>query len=172
LRQRVLIAAALSAEPKVLLCDEPTTALDVTVQRQILELLSHLRERYELAILYVTHDLGVVAELCDRVEVMYAGRIVETGSVAEVFSDPLHAYTLGLTQALPDHRAARSRFRSIPGVPPNLALLPTGCAFSPRCSIATAACSVSPPALEQVGRTRFTACLHWRRVAERAQVAR
>ena len=166
LRQRVLIAAALSAEPKVLLCDEPTTALDVTVQQQILNLLTSLRDRLQLGILYVTHDLAVVAEVCDRVEVMYAGRIVEMGNAAQVFETPLHAYTLGLLRALPDYRKARTRFTSIPGSPPNLIAPPVGCAFQPRCSFATDECKLALPPPTMIDESRVTACVHWQRVAE------
>ena len=160
LQQRVLIAAALSAEPRVLLCDEPTTALDVTVQRQILNLLADLRDRRQLGILYVTHDLAAVAQLCDRVEVMYAGQIIETGRARAVFEMPLHAYTLGLLEALPDYRGARRRLVSIPGSPPSPVEPPAGCRFHPRCSFATRECREGTVTLHAAGHGHATTCLH------------
>jgi len=149
MRQRVMIAMGLLCEPKLLLADEPTTALDVTIQAQILELMKDLQERRGTAIILVTHDLGVVAGMADRVHVMYAGRLVETGPIGPLFKDPRHPYTRGLLQSVPrltgDPDAALD---SIPGQPPDLADLPPGCAFAPRCSFATPACELDRPRLD------------------------
>jgi oligopeptide/dipeptide ABC transporter ATP-binding protein len=135
MRQRAMIAMALSCRPSLLIADEPTTALDVTIQSQILELLRRLQQELGMALLLVTHDLGVVAEMAKRVIVMYAGRVVEEGSVGEIFSEPLHPYTQGLLRAIPPlaKLAAGVRFATIPGMVPDLANLPKGCAFADRC---------------------------------------
>ena len=152
MRQRVMIAMALLCEPKLLIADEPTTALDVTVQAQILELLADLRRRHDMAIVLITHDLGVVAGLCDRVLVMYAGRIIEQGSVRDVFYEPLHPYTLGLLESMPRIDAAGDEvLATIQGQPPNLQRLPQGCAFRERCPMAWERCDDSPPAVARVG---------------------
>ena len=143
LRQRVMIAMALSASPGVLIADEPTTALDVTVQKQILELLQKLRRELQLSLLFVTHDLGVVAQIADRIAVMYAGRIVEEGPVSEVLRRPRHPYTEGLLRAAP--RLEASRLVPIPGSVPTLDALPPGCAFAPRCSKHLAECDAAVP---------------------------
>jgi oligopeptide/dipeptide ABC transporter ATP-binding protein len=149
MRQRVMIAMGLLCEPKLLLADEPTTALDVTIQAQILELMKDLQERRGTAIILVTHDLGVVAGMADRVHVMYAGRLVETGPIGPLFKDPRHPYTRGLLQSVPrltgDPDVALD---SIPGQPPDLADLPPGCAFAPRCSFATPTCELDRPSLD------------------------
>ena len=134
MRQRVLAAVSMARQPKLLIADEPTTALDVTIQDQFLRLLKQMQKEYGLALLLVTHDLGLVAETCDRVAVMYAGRIVETGSVERVFEDPAHPYTKALMMALPEIGAKKKRLFQITGEPPNLLNLPPGCSFSPRCS--------------------------------------
>ena len=140
MRQRVMIAMALSCEPRLLIADEPTTALDVTIQAQILELLAHLREKHGMAVLLITHDLGVVAEVCDRVVVMYAGQVVETGTVHEIFAEPAHPYTRGLLASLPSVDQPGKRLDSIPGTVPNPIDWPHGCRFRARCSSASEAC--------------------------------
>jgi peptide/nickel transport system ATP-binding protein len=146
MRQRAVIAMALSCNPALLIADEPTTALDVTVQAQILELIGRLRDEFGSAVVIVTHDLGVVAEVADRVLVMYAGRIVEEGPKEAVFRAPLHPYAWGLFDSIPPIDGPRPhRLASIPGAPPSLAELPEGCAFRPRCRLAGDACRVRPP---------------------------
>jgi len=146
MRQRAVIAMALSCNPALLIADEPTTALDVTVQAQILELIGHLRDTFGSAVVLVTHDLGVVAELADRVMVMYAGRIVEEGPKEAVFRHPLHPYAWGLFDSIPPIEGPRPhRLASIAGAPPSLAALPPGCAFRPRCRHAFDACGQRPP---------------------------
>ena len=153
MRQRVMIAIALASEPRLLLADEPTTALDVTIQDQILKLLLELRDRLGMSVVLVTHDLGVVAQTCDRVAVMYAGRIMEVGPVVEVFRNPRHAYTLGLLGSIPGAGAIRQPLRSIEGTPPSPGDLPDGCAFAPRCGFVTDACRRRRPDLV-TGRAR------------------
>jgi oligopeptide/dipeptide ABC transporter ATP-binding protein len=145
LRQRAMIALALVAGPGVLIADEPTTALDVTVQKQILDLLATLRRELKLSLLFITHDLGVVAQIADRVAVMYAGRIVEEGPVLEVLRHPAHPYTAGLLRAAP--RLSREKLTAIPGTVPRLDALPTGCAFAPRCELRIAECEAAVPPL-------------------------
>jgi peptide/nickel transport system ATP-binding protein len=145
LRQRVMIAMALAAGPGVLIADEPTTALDVTVQKQILDLLAALRRELQLSLLFITHDLGVVAQIADRVAVMYAGRIVEEGRALDVLRRPRHPYTEGLLRAAP--RLAREKLASIPGVVPSLDALPPGCAFAPRCPRHIGECDAAVPEL-------------------------
>ena len=148
MRQRVMIAMALLCEPEVLFADEPTTALDVTIQAQILELIAELQASLGTAVVLVTHDLGVVAGTAGRVAVMYAGRIVEEGTTAEVFARPLHPYTRGLLASLPRiDTPPRERLDAIPGLPPDLGHLPTGCPFHPRCSLASDRCRVERPPL-------------------------
>ncbi|MDV3220213.1 ABC transporter ATP-binding protein [Intrasporangium sp.] len=166
MRQRVMIAMALANDPKVLLADEPTTALDVTVQRQIMALLGRLQEERNTAIVLITHDLGLVASHADRVSVMYAGRVVETGTCRDIFHQPRHAYTLGLLTSLPRlDRRTQERLAPIPGAPPNLALVPPGCPFHPRCSLATPSCEDDRPDLMRVGADdHHAACLHTDRV--------
>ena len=140
MRQRVMIAMAISCAPKLLIADEPTTALDVTIQAQILELLAELRRTHGMAVLLITHDLGVVAEVCDRVVVMYAGQVVETGSVEEIFTRPAHPYTRGLLGSLPSLAARGRKLVSIPGTVPSPLHWPEGCRFRARCSLAGAGC--------------------------------
>jgi oligopeptide/dipeptide ABC transporter ATP-binding protein len=162
MRQRVMIAMALSCEPKVILCDEPTTALDVTIQDQILRLLSDLCAEVGTALLFVTHDLPVVAQLCQTVAVMYAGRIMEQGEVRDVFSLPQHPYTLGLLRSAPDFEETRAGLIPIPGAPPELSSPPSGCVFHPRCAFASDDCSSGELPLIDVG-GRLTACRHHER---------
>ncbi len=167
LRQRVTIAMALACDPALLIADEPTTALDVTIQAQILELLQRLQRERGMAMLFVTHNLGVVAEIADRVSVMYSGRVVESGAVAEVFRAPRHPYTVGLLAAMPRIgtasalRRAGKELPTIPGSVPSVADRPAGCAFAPRCSMAQAACREAVPALRPVGEAHVSACLRW-----------
>ncbi len=159
MRQRVMIAMALLCEPDLLIADEPTTALDVTIQSQILDLLAGLRETLNTAIVMITHDLGVVAGLCDRVIVMYAGRIVETGTIREIYYDPQHPYTQGLLQSMPRiDETEQNELSTIPGQPPNLQRLPEGCAFEQRCSYASERCLSDRPLLRQTAQGRGTAC--------------
>jgi oligopeptide/dipeptide ABC transporter ATP-binding protein len=160
MRQRVMIAIAMSSHPKVILCDEPTTALDVTIQDQILTLLRQLRTETQTAIVFVTHDLAVVGEICDTVVVMYAGRVVESGPVDEVFRHPRHAYTLGLLNAVPDLSAGRVPLVSISGSAPRRGQSFPGCPFEPRCRYSDDACVAAPPELVALGDGRATACIH------------
>ena len=161
MRQRAMIAIALASNPKLLLADEPTTALDVTIQDQILKLLLRLKDTLGMGMILVTHDLGVVAQTCDRVAVMYAGRIVEVAPASELFAQPRHAYTLGLLNSVPGAQATRRPLIPIPGAPPNLAKLPPGCPFAPRCNYVTIACKLEQPALQAISSTRLTACIHF-----------
>ena len=165
-RQRVMIAIALSSEPRILLCDEPTTALDVTIQAQILRLLQDLRERMGLTIVFVTHNLAVVGELCDELAVMYAGRVVETGATRQVLDRPRHPYTLGLLRSAVDLDAPVSEPQPIPGVLPDPLHRPAGCAFHPRCWLATPDCTVTDVRLEDVGAGRQSACLNHQHLAD------
>jgi peptide/nickel transport system ATP-binding protein len=163
MRQRVVIAIALATEPTVLLCDEPTTALDVTVQAQILELLNDLRSRLQLGIVFVSHDLAVIRQLCEDVCVMYTGRLVETGRTGEVLERPLHPYTLGLLGAIIDLDDPIGAPRPIPGALPELERLPAGCTFHPRCFLATAECEAVVPELagaRGAAPGRASACIH------------
>jgi len=157
MRQRVMIAMALACEPAVLIADEPTTALDVTIQAQILELLQELQFRLGLAVILITHDLGVVAGLCRRVAVMYAGRIVEEAEADALFERPAHPYTMGLLRSTPRLDRTEGRMVAIEGAPPDLRDPPSGCAFAPRCPARVAACAVDP-ALAEVAPSRRAAC--------------
>lgn len=167
MRQRATIAMALSCDPGLLIADEPTTALDVTIQAQILDLLAELQAQRGMGILFVTHNLGVVAEIADRVAVMYAGRIVETGPVSEVFTRPRHPYTAGLMRSVPRLgqatalKAAGTPLPTIAGNVPSLALLPKGCSFAPRCPMAIAACGAAVPPLFGATPTQQSRCLRW-----------
>jgi oligopeptide/dipeptide ABC transporter ATP-binding protein len=162
LRQRVMIAIALSGDPRLILCDEPTTALDVTIQDQILKLLSRLREELGVALVFVSHDLAVIAQTCQKVAVMYGGMVVETGSVDEVFREPRHPYTLSLLRSVPDYELIRDRLSTIPGTPPDLAHPPAGCPFHPRCPFARDDCRDGDFPLREIpGHSdRATACIH------------
>jgi oligopeptide/dipeptide ABC transporter ATP-binding protein len=157
LRQRVLIAMAIASGPRILIADEPTTALDVTVQKQILELLANLRRELQLSMLFITHDLGVVAQVADRVMVMYAGRIVEEGPTDEVLHHPRHPYTEGLLRAAP--RLERGKITPIRGTVPALGDLPPGCAFGPRCDLHVAECDAAVPELRTVPPHRRARCI-------------
>jgi oligopeptide transport system ATP-binding protein len=159
MRQRVMIAMALACNPSVLIADEPTTALDVTIQAQIVELVIRMRQQLGMAMIWITHDLGVVAGLADRVMVMYAGFIVEKATVDDLYEDPRHPYTLALISALPRADRRRDhRLRSIPGAPPNLLTEPKGCPFAPRCEHAFEHCWAENPPLEQVAPGHDIAC--------------
>ncbi|TFF25469.1 ABC transporter ATP-binding protein [Jiella endophytica] len=168
MKQRVMIAIALASNPRLLLADEPTTALDVTIQDQILKLILDLRDEFSMSVVFVTHDLGVVAQTCDRMAVMYAGRIVESGSVTEVFSEPHHPYTRGLLGSVPRGGAERTLLTSIEGTPPSLAAIPAGCAFHPRCDFAVERCIERRPALEAIAPGRMVACFRQADVAAEA----
>jgi oligopeptide/dipeptide ABC transporter ATP-binding protein len=169
LRQRVMIAIALSASPSLILCDEPTTALDVTIQDQILKLLLSLRSDLGVSLVFVSHDLAVIAQTCERVSVMYAGQVVETGTVASVFHEPRHPYTLGLLRAVPDVDVTRERLASIPGAPADPASPPSGCPFHPRCAFVRADCTSGEFPLRSLGGGRATACIHDEACAEDAR---
>jgi peptide/nickel transport system ATP-binding protein/oligopeptide transport system ATP-binding protein len=158
MRQRVMIAMALACEPALLIADEPTTALDVTIQAQILELLRELQQRLGMAILIITHDLGVIAELVDEVIVMYAGQIVESAPVAALFSDPQHPYTIGLLGSIPRLDVERERLATIEGTVPSPANQPVGCRFAPRCPFADSRCHAEPPPLRALGVDHQVAC--------------
>jgi oligopeptide transport system ATP-binding protein len=162
MRQRVMIAIALACNPDLLIADEPTTALDVTIQAQIMELVIRLREQVGMSMIWITHDLGVVAGLADRVIVMYAGYIVEEADVFELYGNPRHPYTHALLEALPrsDRRREQSRLKSIPGAPPNLLVEPHGCPFAPRCPLAGQDCWDDNPVLSPVADGHQVAC--WR----------
>lgn len=163
MRQRAMIALALACRPQALLADEPTTALDATVQIQVLLLLRELQREFGLATIFVTHDIGVAVEVADRIAVMYAGRIVETGPVREIIRNPRHPYTIGLLRARMGHEQARgSRLEAIPGAPPDLSALPPGCAFAPRCRFADATCTSVDPAEERLGPDHAVRCLRAR----------
>lgn len=159
MRQRVMIAMALSCAPSLLIADEPTTALDVTIQAQIVELVVHLREQFHMAVIWITHDLGVVAGMADRVIVMYAGYIVEQANVVDIYENPQHPYTLALLNALPrvDRKRDR-RLHSIPGAPPNLLVEPRGCPFAPRCEYVVDRCWDENPGLNLVDYQHHVAC--------------
>jgi oligopeptide/dipeptide ABC transporter ATP-binding protein len=162
--QRAVIAMAMAAEPRLLLADEPTTALDVTIQDQILALLLELQERTGMTLILVSHDLAIVAETCDRVAVMYAGRVVEIATTAAIFAAPKHPYTLGLLGSIPRLTDGLERLWPIRGQPPDLATLPPGCPFAPRCAVASPDCAVTSVRLAPVGPDHQTACLHPERV--------
>jgi oligopeptide/dipeptide ABC transporter ATP-binding protein len=157
LRQRAMIAMALAAGPRLLIADEPTTALDVTVQKQILSLLDRLRRDLKLGLLFITHDLGVVAQVAERVAVMYAGRIIEEGSAQDVLTKPKHPYTQGLLKASPTLK--RGALTPIPGIVPQLTALPPGCAFEPRCEFRRSECTAAVPALRAAGENHQARCV-------------
>lgn len=160
MRQRAMIALALSCSPKLLLADEPTTALDATVQIQVILLLRGLQRELGMATIFVTHDVGVAAEIADRVAVMYGGRIVETGRAADILKSPRHPYARGLLSSTVQGAVPGSRIKAIPGTPPVLGHLPAGCAFAPRCALRTQECDASPPPLREFEDGRAAACIH------------
>jgi len=159
MRQRVMIAMAVSCEPAILIADEPTTALDVTLQRQILTLIRDLRDRFSMGVLFISHDLGVVHEVSDRVSVIYAGRIVESAGRDRLFAEPLHPYTRLLLASIPDARKRGRRLRAIPGRVPDAEHIPPGCAFHPRCPLAEEACRQEVPPLAEHAPGHTAACL-------------
>ena len=158
MKQRVVIAIGLACNPKLLIADEPTTALDVTIQAQVLEIMQDLKETYKMGLIMITHDLGIVAEICDEVAVMYAGRIVEYGTLEDVFEHTLHPYTEGLFNSLPNINDRRHQLTPIPGLMPDPSKLPEGCAFAPRCRYATDACRAKQPQKRWVSPTHYVAC--------------
>jgi len=160
MRQRVMIAMAMSCNPKILIADEPTTALDVTIQAQILDLMRRLKEETKASILLITHDLGVVAEMCDYVIVMYAGKIVEEGDVYSLFENPKHPYTIGLLKSLPSLNEMRHRLHTIKGTVPSPKDYPKGCRFSPRCEKATSECFRDTPPFISLGDTHKVSCFN------------
>ena len=166
MRQRVMIAIALSCRPGLLIADEPTTALDVTIQAQILDLIRRLQAEMGMSVLFITHNLGVVAEIADRVAVMYSGQVVEEGPVAEIFANPRHPYTVGLMASIPggDHGLTDGHLPTIGGAPPNPLDRPAGCRFAPRCTLATEACRAAGPALEEVAPQHKVRCIRWQEV--------
>jgi oligopeptide/dipeptide ABC transporter ATP-binding protein len=169
MRQRVMIAMALSCNPALLIADEPTTALDVTIQAQILDLMRKLQREIGMSILFITHNLGVVAEMADRVVVMYGGRVVEEGDVVDIFKAPKHPYTMGLLHSIPrvDHaKSEQNRLEAIPGNVPNPLYLPSGCAFHPRCKFAIDACKEAIPALEDTGKGHMSRCIRWKELGQ------
>ena len=159
MRQRVMIAMALIARPDLLIADEPTTALDVTVQAQILELIRRFQRESGMAVIFITHDLAVVSGLCDRVLVMYAGRVVESADVRTIFRLPRHPYTQALQRSIPSLQPKGAALHTIPGLPPDLSRLPAGCAFAPRCEHATALCRAQDPPLQDISAGHASACL-------------
>ena len=158
MRQRVMIAMALSCQPQLLIADEPTTALDVTIQAQILELIRSLKTQTELSVILITHDLGVIAGMTDRVVVMYAGKVFEQATTRELFARPANPYTKALLRSMPDPEAAGSVLRQIPGLPPDVARLPAGCPFAPRCERAEDVCRSEFPPFVQLTREHFSLC--------------
>jgi peptide/nickel transport system ATP-binding protein len=158
--QRVMIAMALACRPKLIIADEPTTALDVTIQAQVIVLLRDLAREHGITVLFITHDLGVVGSLCDRLAVMYAGRVVESGPVDAVFARPAHPYTASLLRAVPMLGRGRVALTQIPGTVPNMAAPPPGCAFHPRCAHTGTRCASEEPATRDTGEGRALACHH------------
>jgi oligopeptide/dipeptide ABC transporter ATP-binding protein len=166
MRQRVMIAIALACEPEIILCDEPTTALDVTIQDQILRLLARLCRESGVSLVFVTHDLPVVAQICQQIAVMYGGQLVERGDVRDVLLDPRHPYTLGLVRSAPDFEYVRESLLPIPGAPPSLISPPSGCRFHPRCEFAEEDCRMTETPLRLLPGGRETACLYPERCVE------
>ncbi len=166
MKQRVLIALALMLEPEIVILDEPTTALDVVVQHMILKLIDKLKTELELSVIWITHDLAVLSEMCDRIAIMYAGRIVETGHSVDLVLDPKHPYTQGLLASFPTIDDLNKKLRSIPGAPPDLISVPSGCAFHPRCPYATEICQREHPVEEEIPGRKDSSikCHHWKEI--------
>ena len=162
MRQRIMIAMALALEPALIIADEPTTALDVTVQAQVMDLLAELRREYDMALILITHDLGVVADVADRIAVMYAGRIVESAPVHDLYKAPAHPYTKGLLESIPRLDRKGRELHAVQGLPPGLMNIPPGCAFHPRCPPARDVCRTDEPPLQTVSEDRVSACHFWR----------
>ena len=161
MRQRIVIAIALACSPKLLIADEPTTALDVTIQAQILEVMKDLRNKFDTAMIMITHDLGIVAEICDDVSVMYGGKVVEHGALVEVFKGTRHPYTEGLFNSLPNINYRSEKLKPIPGLMPDPTEIPPGCTFAPRCGYATEKCFSEPPALQWFSDTHYALCTRY-----------
>jgi len=160
MKQRIAVARALSCQPNLLLADEPTTALDVTIQAQILDLLKHLKQKLRMAMILITHDMGVVAGVADRITVLYAGRVCESATTRNIFQNPLHPYTRALLEAVPSLALRRERLKVIPGAIPNLIELPPGCRFNPRCEFAKQGlCTADLPELEEIEPEHYVACV-------------
>ncbi|MFI5763818.1 ABC transporter ATP-binding protein [Streptomyces sp. NPDC051563] len=162
MRQRIMIAMAMALEPSLIIADEPTTALDVTVQAQVMDLLAELQRELNMGLILITHDLGVVADVADKIAVMYAGRIVESAPVHEIYRNPAHPYTRGLLDSIPRLDQKGQELYAIKGLPPNLLAIPPGCAFNPRCPMARAVCRTDVPPLAEVGPDRASACFFWK----------
>ncbi len=160
MKQRVVIAMALACNPDVIIADEPTTALDVMVQSQVLKAMEDLRKRLDLSMMLITHDLSVIAQTCDDIAIMYAGKIVEYGSVINVFDNPTHPYGMGLVKSFPNIKAERTQVRSLPGFPPNLLAPPEGCRFHPRCPLAEGICMEEEPGLVETGSNGHKVACH------------
>ncbi|WP_436738759.1 ABC transporter ATP-binding protein [Streptomyces sp. BBFR102] len=169
MRQRIMIAMAMALEPKLIIADEPTTALDVTVQAQVMELLAELQREYNMGLILITHDLGVVADVADKIAVMYAGRIVETAPVHDIYRAPAHPYTRGLLDSIPRLDQKGRELYAIKGLPPNLLAIPPGCAFHPRCPLAQPVCRTDEPPLYEVDPRRRSACHFWKETLDGAR---
>ena len=169
MKQRVCIAMALAANPQLLIADEPTTALDVTIQAQVLDLMGKLKRELNTAMILITHDLGIVSEVCDKVAIMYAGRIIEFGTLEDIYRHPTHPYTLGLFGSIPKLDQKIRRLTPIKGLMPDPKNLPEGCAFAPRCNHACEACRSQLPPTEQINGSHAVACLRWRELSETKQ---
>lgn len=167
MRQRVMIASALACQPELLIADEPTTALDVTIQAQVLDMMNDLKERLGTSMILITHDLGVVAEMCDEVAVIYAGEVVEIGTARDIFKHMSHPYTIGLFESLPDLKSESKRLKLIPGLMPDPTDLPKGCKFAPRCSHCTAECETMAIPLTEITPGHFCRCLNLQQKEER-----
>jgi len=164
MKQRAIIAMSLALDPEIVIADEPTTALDVIVQAQILVLLRSLQKQKKLAMILITHDLSLVAEMCDTVAILYAGQIVEYGPASKIFHDPRHPYTMGLIRAFPNLESKKQRLVSIPGAPPDLVRLPQACRFAPRCPYATAKCTSEAPTMDEIDPGHLSRCWYAREI--------
>ena len=164
MRQRALLAMSLLLDPQILILDEPTTALDILTQRTIIDLLRQIKEEKNITMIFISHDLAIAAELANRVATMYAGRVVELGQTEDIFYRPRHPYTMGLIRAVPTVTGGFEELSSIPGSPPDLINLPSGCPFHPRCAFATDKCKQEDPPLDEVGKNQYAACWHWQEV--------